>query len=64
MIGWAELDSKTLITPVVACKINTGIVSTNGVEKNLCTSIYVDNALLLAPWALQTTDINDISHAY
>jgi hypothetical protein len=47
MIGWAELNPNTPITPLVTCKINTGIVSANGVEKNLCACIYVDAALLL-----------------
>jgi hypothetical protein len=43
MIGWAELDPNTPITPVVACetcKINTGVVSTNGVKKKLPACIY------------------------
>jgi hypothetical protein len=53
MIGWAELDPNTPITPVFACKINTGVVSTNGVEKNFCTHIYVDNAHLLVHSKLQ-----------
>jgi hypothetical protein len=46
VIGWAELNLNTPITLVVACKINTGIVSANGVRKNHCARIYVDNALL------------------
>ena len=29
MIGWAELDPNTPITPAVACKINTGVVNTD-----------------------------------
>jgi hypothetical protein len=53
MNGWAELDPNTPITPVVACKINTGIVSINGVEKKLQAGIYVDNALLLEHSKLQ-----------
>ncbi len=32
MIGWAELDPNTPITPAIACKINTSMVSINGVE--------------------------------
>jgi hypothetical protein len=47
MIGWAELDSNTPITPAVACKINTGIVATDGIEKNIPMQIYVDDMLLL-----------------
>jgi hypothetical protein len=39
MIGRAELDLNTPITPAFACKINTGIVSADGVEKNLCACI-------------------------
>jgi hypothetical protein len=46
MIGWAELDPNTPITPGVACKINTGIVSANEVEKNLHARTYVDDSLL------------------
>jgi hypothetical protein len=53
MIGWAELNTSTPITPMVACKINTGIISTNGFEKNLHTCIYGDNALLLGHFKLQ-----------
>jgi hypothetical protein len=45
--GWAELDPNTPITSAVACKINTGVVSTDGVKKNLHARIYVDDALLL-----------------
>jgi hypothetical protein len=47
MIGWAELDHNTPITPAVACDINTGIVAVDGTEKNLPAQIYVDDALLL-----------------
>ncbi len=46
MIGWEELDSNTSITPVVTCKVYTGIVSTDGVENDLCAQ-YIDDALLL-----------------
>jgi hypothetical protein len=46
-VGWEEHYPNTPITPVVACKINTGIVSANGVKTNLCAHIYVDDALLL-----------------
>jgi hypothetical protein len=53
MIGWAELDPNIPITPAVACEINAGIVSTNGVKKNLCARIYVDDALLLGHSKLQ-----------
>jgi hypothetical protein len=47
MIGWAELDPNTPITPTVTCDINTGIVATDGTEKNCPAQIYVDHALLL-----------------
>jgi hypothetical protein len=53
MIGWAELDPNTPNAPAIVCKTNTGIVSTNGVEKNLCACIYVDDALLLGHYKLQ-----------
>ena len=53
MIGWAEPNPNTPITPGVACDINTGNVSTNGVNKNLCAHIYVDDALLLGHSKLQ-----------
>jgi hypothetical protein len=33
MIGWAELDPNSSITPAVACKINTGIVKADEVKK-------------------------------
>jgi hypothetical protein len=35
MIGWAELNPNTPITPAVACKINTGMFAADGIEKNL-----------------------------
>jgi hypothetical protein len=47
MIGWTELDPNTLITPAVACEINTGILAADGIKKNLPAWIYVDDALLL-----------------
>jgi hypothetical protein len=47
MIGWAELDPNTPITPSVACDINTGIVDVDGTEKNIPVRIYMDDALLL-----------------
>ena len=53
MIGWAELNPNTPITPAVACKINTGIVSSDGVKENLHARIYVDDALLLRHSKLQ-----------
>jgi hypothetical protein len=53
MIGKAERDPNTSITPAVTCKINTGIVSADGVKKNLCAYIYVDDALLLGHSKLQ-----------
>jgi hypothetical protein len=53
MIGWAELDPNTPITPAGACKTNTGVVSTNEVKKNLCACIYKDDALLLKYFKLQ-----------
>jgi hypothetical protein len=53
IIGWAELSPNTPITFEVACKINTGVVSTIGVEKNLCACIYVDDTLLLGHSKLQ-----------
>jgi hypothetical protein len=53
MIGWAELDPNTPNTSAVACKIDTGVVGTNGVEKNLHARIYVDDALLLGHSKLQ-----------
>jgi hypothetical protein len=39
MIGWAELDPNTPITPAVACDINTGIVTIDGTKKNLSAQI-------------------------
>jgi hypothetical protein len=53
MIGCVELNPNTPITPAVACKVNTGIVSANGVEKKLHARIYADNALLLGHSKLQ-----------
>jgi hypothetical protein len=53
MIGQAELDPNTHITPAVTCKIITGNVSANGVEKNLCARMYIDDALLLGHSKLQ-----------
>jgi hypothetical protein len=47
MIGWAELDPNSPITPAVACDINTGIVTVDGTKKNLPARIYLDDALLL-----------------
>jgi hypothetical protein len=47
VIGWAELNPNTPITPAVACNINTGIVATDGTNKNLPAQIYVDDVLLL-----------------
>jgi hypothetical protein len=47
MIGWAELDPNTPITPAMACDINTGIVAIDGTKKNLPAQIYVDDTLLL-----------------
>jgi hypothetical protein len=47
MIGWVGHDPNTSITPAVACEINTGIISANGVKKNLGACIYIDDALLL-----------------
>jgi hypothetical protein len=47
IIGWVELNLNIPITLAVACKMNTGIVATDGIEKNLPVQIYVDDALLL-----------------
>ncbi len=47
MIGWAELDPDTPITPTFACEINKGIFTADGTKKNLPAHIYVDDALLL-----------------
>ena len=52
MIGWAELDSNTPITPAFTCEINKGIFTADGTEKDLPTRIYVDDALLLG-WSKQ-----------
>ncbi len=47
MIGWTKLDPDTPITLAIACKIDTGIVSANGLKKNLRACIYIADALLL-----------------
>jgi hypothetical protein len=47
MIGWAKLNPNTPITPAVACKINTGIVATDGTKMNHPAQIYMDDALLV-----------------
>jgi hypothetical protein len=46
MIGWAD-DPNSPITPAVVCKIDTGIVAADGIEKKIPARIYVDDALLL-----------------
>jgi hypothetical protein len=41
MIGWAELDPNTPITPAVAGNINTGIVAVDGVQKRTFLHEYM-----------------------
>jgi hypothetical protein len=47
MIGWAELNPNTPITPAVAWDINTGIIAVDSTEKYLPAQIYMDDMLLL-----------------